>query len=246
MPQAPRACSAIPLCRIGGTSVIAPRPVSSRASMFNRQPSTDRSKSGPAFRADDATGTLVRADGQSCAALPADYWESLQHALVENFGEDARDVIYRSGFEWGLRELLTAGTRLLQGTPRAKKVTLAQIDPKFVLESWWRSMSEAGHGLAKIDTSREGRGIVVIELKSCPAARTGSSSGHPVCHFYAGLFAGALSFVDRTERHATELQCRSLGHACCQFLVGPGSEVDSAEAARQQGTPAAEILRRLS
>ncbi len=213
--------------------------------MFSSSPSTDRPSSGPAFQADFGSGALFRRDGQRCAGLAVEFISSLQESVTECFGDDARDVLYRCGFEWGLKELLATTTKLLRDSS-PQNVTLAQLEPKFALETWWRTMRETGHGLAKIDCSRDGRGIVVIDLRQCPAALATPIGSHPVCHYYAGLFAGALSFLDRAERHATEIQCRALGHSCCQFVVGPGSEVDAAEAARQQATPAVEILRRLT
>lgn len=213
--------------------------------MFSRSPSADRTSSGPVLQADYGSGALTRPGGVRCATVAVDFLCHLHTAVAEQFGEDAQDVLYRCGYEWGLRELLGTGTRLVrEASPQ--KLTLAQIEPKFALETWWKSMRESGHGLARIDCSRESRGIVVIELNQCPAALTAPTGNRPTCHSYAGLFAGALSFLDRAERHATEIQCRALGHSCCQFVVGPGSEVDGAEAARQQGTPAAEILRRLT
>jgi predicted hydrocarbon binding protein len=71
------------------------------------------------------------------------------------------------------------------------------------------------------------------------------SADEPVCHLYAGLFAAAVSFLDRSERHAAELACAAAGAATCVFVVGSGADIDAAEAWRQQKTPVQEIIRRL-
>jgi uncharacterized protein len=70
-------------------------------------------------------------------------------------------------------------------------------------------------------------------------------SARPVCHWYAGLFAGAWSFIQRAERHAVEFECSAVSAAACQFVVGPGPEIDAVETWRQDGVSAAEILRRV-
>ena len=64
-----------------------------------------------------------------------------------------------------------------------------------------------------------------------------------MCHLYAGLFAGALSFYDRAESHALETSCLALGHDCCRFLVGPGPLIDRAETAQRKGAAHDAILR---
>lgn len=213
--------------------------------MPSSSPSTDRpSSSGHVFQADSASGILVRPDGKRCSALAIDFISSLQTSLSEQFGEDAQDVLYRCGFEWGLQELAAYGSQL-QRESTAKTVTLVEMQPQFVLEGWWRTMRAAGHGSAAFDCTREARGILVIDVVDSAMAQTSPRGNQPVCHYYAGLFAGAASFLDRAERHATEVQCRSLGHTLCQFVVGPGSDVDAAEAARRTRTAAVEIIRRL-
>lgn len=197
--------------------------------------------SGESFRSDLATGKLLCPDGQRRVALVTDLIQNLHSALTENFGESTRDLLYRSGFEWGLEEMLALNSRLQPG----KGVSLVKMDPKYVFESWAKSLRECGHGTANFDFSRLDRGIVLVELQQSAIAAALESAEQPACHLYAGLFAGAFSFYDRVERHAVEIQCAALGQPACTFIVGPGSDVDAAEAARQKGARTAEILSRL-
>ncbi len=166
---------------------------------------------------------------------------ALHLALIEQFGENAADVLYRSGYEWALQEMTRLGQKLR--TELGDATDLSQMDARFVLESWWTPFAETGWGHAQFDTTAIGRSLVLIELRASAVAPGFAGSDQPACHLYAGLFAGAFSFIERTERHAVEMQCAACGAPICSFIVGPGADVDSAETQRQRGTPPADILR---
>ncbi len=118
------------------------------------------------------------------------------------------------------------------------------MDAPFVLERWSAPFAAAGWGACIFDLSSHAKGLTFVELRSSAAAASVSAATAPVCHLYAGLFAGALSFYDRVESHGVEIECSALGHACCRFIVGPGPLIDQAENARHSGvTP--EAIRRL-
>jgi len=197
--------------------------------------------SGEPFQSDLATGRLLCPDGQRSVALVMGLVQNFHSALNENFGESSKDLLYRSGFEWGLQEMIGLSSRLQPG----KGVSLVQMEPQYVFGSWAKSLRECGHGSASFDFSRLDRGIVLVELQQSAIAAALEGAGQPACHLYAGLFAGAFSFYDRVERHAVEIQCAALGQPACTFIVGPGSDVDAAEAARQKGARTVEILSRL-
>ena len=195
------------------------------------------------FRHDGKTGSIVLPDGQRALAFPATLIQGLHITLIEKFGEAAQDILYRTGYEWALQDMLTLSRRF--AAEFGAESDLAQMDARFVFERWWSTLQAAGWGACTIDPSALARGIAVIELRNSIVAGTLAGADTPVCHLYAGLFGGALSFYERAERHATELACAAMAGPLCTFVVGPGAEVDSAEAWRQQGTPSADILRRL-
>lgn len=196
------------------------------------------------IQTDRSLGTLRRANGTRLVGAPADFLLSLHLHLFDHFADTSQDVLYRSGFEQGLQDLVGLGQELREQYGSAS-FDLWQMDTKFILETWWRSLEEAGWGHAVFDVAALPRGIVLVGLEESPIATALGSAEHPICHFFAGLFAGALSFIERAERHATELECLAAGGAQCRFFVGPGSAVDSSEGWRQQGVPIAEIIRRL-
>jgi predicted hydrocarbon binding protein len=195
------------------------------------------------FQHDLAQGSLRRADDQRVAGLSVDFVQALHVAIIEQFGDNAQDVLYRSGYEWGLQDMVRLNQQLR--TQFGNRADLWQMESKSVLESWWTPHAEAGWGRCEFDLTSLARGVVFVDLRESAVVSALSASDQPICHLYAGLFASVFSFFERTERHAVEVQCSAVGAPFCQFVIGPGVEVDSAETWRQQGAAPADILRRL-
>jgi predicted hydrocarbon binding protein len=194
------------------------------------------------LQADLATGTLRQSEGSRCAALSLDFVQHLHFTLLDQFSDAAQDVLYRAGYEWGLQTMLQANQRhgAKPGAP-----DFWQLPPAGVFESWWQPLREGGWGAVTLDLSRLPRHVIVAELQNSAVAAALEGTDQPVCHYYAGLLAGGASYFRRAELHAVEIECRAMGHPSCRFIIGSGADIDAAEGARQQGTAAAEIVRRL-
>jgi predicted hydrocarbon binding protein len=173
-----------------------------------------------------------------------EFISALHLAIIDQFGENAQDVLYRGGYEWGLQEMVRLNEQLR--TDVGENFDLWQADAKFILDSWWTPLADAGWGRCAFDLTRQARGMVGIELRGSVVAAAFPGSDDPVCHIYAGMFGGALSFFERGERHAVEIECAGARAPLCRFLVAAGAQIDSVETWRQQGAAAAEILRRLN
>jgi len=205
-------------------------------------PSSNPARTGAPFaRAGAPPGVLQRADGMRLAALPAEFVRSFHFAIVDELGDAAQDALYRCGYEWALADMVALNQQLRT----ERQADIWQLDAKIVLDAWWAPLAETGWGACTIDLSQLARGLAFADVQHSIAAATLHGADQPVCHVYAGLLAGALSFIERTERHAAEVQCRALGHASCRFVIGPGAKIDAAETWRQQGANIAEIFRRL-
>ena len=178
------------------------------------------------------------------AALSLEFVQALHLAIIEQFGEYAQDVLYRSGYEWGLQEMIRLNQQLREDL--GGNFDLWQAEAKFILEAWWEPLVEAGWGRCAFDLAKIARGIVWVELRGSVVAAAFPGSDDPVCHIYAGMFGGALSFFERSERHAVEIECAGARAALCRFLIAGGAEIDRAETWRQQGTAPAEIAQRLA
>ncbi len=200
----------------------------------------------PLFQGDASTGAIRRTDGARVAPFSGELLHALHVALIENSAEFAQDALYRSGYEWALQEMIQVNTRL-QSKSTGSKPPIWQTETAAALELWWSGFADAGWGTCSFDFSAfaPDKGFMLAEVKNSALAAALVGAEQPMCHLYAGLFAGALSFRQRAERHAVELQCAALGHPSCVFLVGQGETIDRAEGWRQQGVATVEIVRQL-
>lgn len=198
---------------------------------------SDKSRPAPEefIRSRPAEGTLLTPDGRRVAALPEALMQSLHRGLDGASADQTRHVLYRAGYEWGLQDMLQLSSRMREESGGASSADLWQMDAPFVLERWSAPFAASGWGACIFDLSAHAKGITFVELRHSAAAAAVGRAPAPVCHLYAGLFAGALSFYDRVESHAVETECAAQGHACCRFIVGPGPLIDQAESARHSG-----------
>lgn len=218
--------------------------------MSVRQPSdpqpTDRSAT-LSHRLED--GVISLPDGRRVAAWPEIFLRTLHVELAAASVDSARHLLYRAGFEWGLQELLFLSQRLREESATPGNLDLWKLDPAVAFDRWSAPLATAGWGTWTIDRTAHATGLTVVELRhsvvvaALASSLTAPAVAEPMCHLYAGLFAGAVSFYDRREVHAVETACVALGHDACRFLVGPGHVIDRAEAARAVGATHAEILR---
>jgi hypothetical protein len=196
------------------------------------------------IRTDPVQGTLRDAQGTRLAVVPADLVLALHFSLFERFADNSQDILYRSGYEQGLQDMVRLSNSLRERYGGAS-FDFWQMDAKFILEAWWQSLANAGWGACSFDLAALSRGIALAELEDSPIAAALGHTEYPICHFLAGLLAGAVSFYERAERHATEIECRAVGGTKCRFVIGTGVTIDTAEGWRQQGMVAADIVKRL-
>lgn len=208
--------------------------------------SSDLIRSAPEefIRSRPAEGLLQTPDGRRVAALPEALMQTLHRGFSDAGGDGARHLLYRAGYEWGLLDMLQLSTRMREESGSTASTDLWKMDAPFVLERWAAPFAAAGWGACIFDLSSHAKGITFVELRHSVSAAAAGRAAAPVCHLYAGLFAGALSFYDRVESHCVETECAALGHACCRFIVGPGPVIDQAESARHSGV-AHEAIRRM-
>lgn len=181
--------------------------------------------------------------GRPNAVASIEFVRSLHFALLETFGDDTQDVLYRIGYEWGLRDM-TALRRRLRDEPGAAS-TPGPAEAQAAFDQWWQPLLAGGWGSSSLSPTSKTRGIATIDLRNSLVADALPGADYPVCHLYAGLFAGALSLIERAERHGVEISCRAVGDTACIFVIAPAAEIDAIETWRQQGIVAGEIVSRL-
>jgi len=214
-----------------------------------RQPSDSRRHSpDDSFRHVPTEGSIRLPDGQRAAAVPVEFIHGLHASLAQELGESAPRTLYACGYEWALQAMIRLTQRLREESGGGTKPDLWQMDARLVLDRWWAPLNAAGWGAWTLDLTAHAKGLTFVEVQN--SAVVAEPAQHkpvkPVCHLYAGLFAGALSFFGRGESHAVEIQCAALGHPSCRFVIGPGAQIDAVESWRQQGVSVGEIHRRLT
>lgn len=193
-----------------------------------------------------AEGTLRLPDGQRAAVLPAIFLPQLTADLFAPLTDQTRHALYKFGYEWALQDMVRIRRQVADAGDGGTNLDRWPLDAKFVLDRWWQPLHATGWGALTLDLSSLARGFACVELHHSVVAAHSPGATQPTCHLYAGLFAGALSFFERVERHAIEFQCAALGAPACRFAVGPGPQMDEVESWRQQRVAPDEIRRRLA
>lgn len=186
----------------------------------------------------DAPASLVLPGIGRFALLSCDLVRDLHFVILETYADAAQDVLYRTGYEWALQSMVAR-------PPAAAAPGTTADDISARIGAWWSAFRTAGWGeLRRIDVLGTGR--YHVELQGSAVAESLGRADDPVCHLFAGLFAGAFSFLDHAERHGVEIQCRSTGGESCRFVIGPAADIDRSETLRQQGTAPDDIMNQFS
>ncbi|MDZ4814819.1 MAG: V4R domain-containing protein [Verrucomicrobiota bacterium] len=195
------------------------------------------------FSRDENHGLKLR-DGQRGVFATEDFVVGLHQGLDEEVGEAGSLIMYKCGYEWGVQDMKRFAERMRHEFGGGK-LDIWQMNPKFVFETWWWPLTIQGWGSWTIDTSFQKQGMLFLTIHNSAVAQSLEQVGKPVCHMYAGMFAGVFSVFDRQQRNAIEIQCYSMGNDCCKFLIGDEKRVNSAEFWRREGANAGEIKDKL-
>jgi uncharacterized protein len=193
------------------------------------------------FKADLENGAIYLRDGERAAKVTESFINGLHLGMEEEVGDSSGLLMYRCGHQWALRDMKRFGDRMRQEFGGGK-IDVWQMNKRFVLETWWWPLIIQGFGDWRLDFSFENNGIIVVELRNSAIAQSMGLIGKPVCHMYAGLFAGVFSYLDKVERGGIEIQCYAMGNDVCKFLIGSQKQVNAVEFWRKEGANAKEIL----
>jgi len=193
------------------------------------------------FRRDAQRGAIYLRDGQRAAKVSESFINSLHLGIEEEVGNAGSLLMYKCGQAWGEQDMKRFNNRMRQEFGGGK-LDIWQMNKRFVFECWWWPLTVEGFGGWSLDLSFIKRGLTVVELRNSAVAHSMKIVGKPVCHMYAGLFAGVFSVYEREERQSIEVQCYSMGNDVCKFIIGDQKHVNAADFWRQQGATAGEIL----
>ena len=193
------------------------------------------------FRFDEDQGAIYLHDGQRAARVSEAFINGLHLGAEGEVGDAGSLLMYRCGHMWAIEDMKRFNDRMRKEFGGGKK-DIWQMNMQFVFETWWWPLTIQGFGGWSLDLSFRKKNITMVEIRNSAVAQSMAMAGKPVCHLYAGLFAGVFSFFDRTDRESIEVQCYAMGNDVCKFLIGDQKQVNAADFWRKEGATAADIL----
>lgn len=192
---------------------------------------------------DRDAGIVRQRTGARGLHVTEDFVVGLQQGLEEEVGDAAGMIMYRAGYEWALHDMKAFEARFAAEFGGKTSITDANI--LFVLETWWWPLTAEGWGTWRVDLSRRREGLIFVDLFDSAVAKSLGNIGKPVCHMYAGLLAGALTYLSKRELSGIEIQCYAMGAEFCKFLIGAEKRVNAASFWVQEGASAQDIVDRI-
>jgi len=170
-----------------------------------------------------------------------DFIIGLIEGLEEEVGAASGVVMYNIGYQWGMRD----AKFFQQWFEQEYKKNIREVNSVFMLEAWWWPFTAQGWGNWEVDMSEHKNGFMFVNIFDSAVARTLGDVGKPVCHIYAGLFAGFFSDIVKKSLSCIEIQCYSMGETYCKFLLSSQDKVDAANFWHNEGATARDIEKRL-
>ena len=190
------------------------------------------------FQHDAVRGAVTNIYGQRVLRVSEDFITGLLGGLETVVGDAAGEIMYKVGYQWGVRDLQTYSER----AAKEFEVAFDKMSVGVMLETWWWPMAVEGWGTWQYDFREKSQGLIFIDLHESAVAQSLGDVGKVVCYFYAGLFAAAFSGLTRQKLACIEVQCYSMGEDYCKFLVSTNKRVNAASFWRNEGATAKEIL----
>ena len=165
---------------------------------------------------DPQTGSLHLRDGQRAIYASEDFVVGLHAGLHEEVGDAANTIMYRCGYEWGLQDMKRFADRMRHEFGGGK-TDIWEMNQMFVMESWWWPLTVEGWGSWTLDFGFKDQGMTFVTIRNSAVARSMEQVGKPVCHMYAGMFAGVFSFFQKTERSSMRCSVIRWGTTAASF-----------------------------
>ena len=188
------------------------------------------------------TGTITDWNDSRNILVSENFIIGLIAGLEEEVGDASGVVMYNIGQQWGQEDAQFFRSWFLKeyGYENFSKLNLM-----YVLEAWWWPFISQGWGNWEVDMSEQKNGFMFINIFDSAVARTLGDVGKPVCHIYAGLFAGFFSNLIAKELGCIEIQCYAMGETYCKFLLGKKDRIDAASFWHNEGATARDIEKKL-
>ncbi|MDZ7827594.1 MAG: hypothetical protein U5R48_18105 [Gammaproteobacteria bacterium] len=159
--------------------------------------------------------------------------------------------MYRSGFEWGTRNIARFNERMRRSYGGGKR-DIWQMDPKFVpSRNWWWPMTlSAGSAAGSLDLKFDRKNIVVVEIRNSAVAQSMERAGQARLSHVRGTVrrrVPATSTGASVALHRTPVLCHGQRPPAGSSIVGRRHRRRCGGSARaiQEGASASEVVERL-
>lgn len=196
-------------------------------------------KSEDFFSFQHQTGKIIDWNQSRDILVTEDFIIGLIEGLEQEVGDASSVMMYNIGEEWGKRDAKFFMEWFKDEFGYEKGIS-QHILP-YVLEGWWWSFTSQGWGNWDVDLSDQKNGFLFINIFDSAVARTLGDVGKPVCHIYAGLFAGFFSNLINKQLDCIEIHCYAMGETYCKFLLGKKETIDAATFWQNEGATAKDI-----
>ena len=189
------------------------------------------------------TGTIIDWNESRNILVTEDFIIGLIEGLEQEVGSASSVIMYNIGKNWGKRD--AEFFRNWFENEYEYENGINQLVLPHVLEAWWWPFTSQGWGNWDVDLSDQKNGFMFINIFDSAVARTLGDVGKPVCHIYAGLFAGFFSNLVQKELDCIEIHCYAMGETYCKFLLGKKDTIDAATFWQNEGASAKDIEKQL-
>ncbi len=192
------------------------------------------------FSFQSSQGTVTDWNGARNIFAGEDFILALIQGFEQEVGNASSVLMYDLGKAWGEQDFAQ-----FKQSFEAEYGSIAERQLPFVLEAWWWPFTTQGWGTWEVDLDDQANGFLFISIFDSAVARTLGTVGKPVCHLYAGLFAGFFSKLVGQDLGCIEIQCYAMGETYCKFLLGKKDRIDAATFWQTEGATVRDIETRL-
>lgn len=181
----------------------------------------------------------MQLDQHGMVALSRASLAALRTALLRDAGPGGVAYLQEAGFAGG--ESLAASFRqwLAARDPRP----VESLDTESFRTRAVEYFRETGWGTLHIAALSPA--LITLDSEDWSESDPHAALPHPGCYLSSGLFADFFSRVADSSLTVMEVECRSMGHPRCRWLLGNGEALQAVYAAMTEGVPYADAAARL-
>lgn len=168
--------------------------------------------------------------------LTRDALTALHAALFRDAGANAPAILQEAGYAGG-DALFGTFTRWC--ATRGIPVPEGMSAPEFEQQAG-EFFVELGWGPVAVATLHDS--VVTVDASNWAESNPASAMPFPGCYFSAGLFADFFGRIGGAQLMAMEVECRSMGHERCRFLLGSAETIQHVYDGLTNGVPYEDAL----